>query len=101
MHGFCSVMTATAVDPRLSCMTVKLQPYRRGDIGRAGEGEPKKPHLVFAKSRERNTFRAANVYRGVKKVFEGAGKPLFDKITISLHNLSLADAPEFGKDRQR
>ena len=27
---------------------------------------------------------------------EGVGKPLFDKITISLHNLSLPDAPEFG-----
>ena len=87
-------MRATAVDHGLSFVTVKLQPYRQG-TGREGSGEPNKPHLVFAKSHKRSSFLTDIVYRGVEKLYVSASKSLFDKITISLHNLALY-APEFG-----
>ena len=80
-------MAATAVDHGLSFVTVKLQPYRQGS-GREGSGEPNKPHLVFAKSHKRSNFLTASVYRGVEKLFVGASKSQFDKIT--LHNLNPA-----------
>jgi hypothetical protein len=89
-------MAATAVDHGLSLVTVKLQPYRQGS-GREGSGEPNKPDLVFAKSHKRSNFLTASVYRGVEKLFVGASKSQFDKITITLHNLNPAAVGAFAR----
>jgi hypothetical protein len=89
-------MRATAVDHGLSFVTVKLQPYRQG-TGREGSGEPNQPHLVFAKSHKRSSFPTNIVYRGVEKLYVGASKSLFDKITISLHNLSPLTRRSLGR----
>lgn len=80
-------MTATAVDPGLSFVTVKLQPYRRVS-GREVSGDPNKPHLVLAKSYKRSSFRTTNVFRGVEKLYVSASKSKFDKITSTLHSLN-------------
>jgi hypothetical protein len=89
-------MTATAVDHGLSFVTVKLQPYRQGS-GREGSGEPNKPHLVFAKSHKRSNFLTASVYRGGEKLYLGASKSQFDKITITLHNLNPLTRRSLGR----
>ena len=83
MHGLFEVVTAAAVDPGLSLVIVELQPHRRG-IGGAGAHELDKPHVVIAKSGERDGFSAVTIGPGVAKVDVAASKSQFGTITTGL-----------------
>ena len=83
MHGLFEVVTAAAVDPSLSLVIVELQPHRRR-IGGAGAHELDEPHIVIAKSGERDGFRAVTIGPGVAKVDVAASKSQFGTITTGL-----------------
>jgi len=69
-------------DRALRFVAVKLEPYRRG-IGGACRHELDQPHVVVAKSRERDGLGALKVWRSGGKLNVTSRQPQLSAITLT------------------